>query len=885
MQSSEIRRRFLDFFAARGHQVVASSALVPDDPSLLFANAGMVQFKDSFLGLDKRAYSRATSVQKCMRVSGKHNDLENVGPSPRHHTFFEMLGNFSFGDYFKAEAIRYGWDFMTAEVGVDPKRLVATVHHEDREAERIWREEIGLPSERILPMGDKTNFWMMADVGPCGPTSEIHYDFGPEHCSCGREDCSVALDNDCGRWLEIWNLVFMQFDQAADGSRKPLPQTGVDTGMGLERIAAVLQGVYANYETDLFTPILDHVQGALGHGSEERERGRTGYRVLADHGRAMSFLIADGVLPGNDGRNYVLRLIMRRAMRFGKMLGFEEPFLAGLVGSVIEVMGEAYPQLRDKADWIREVVGEEEARFEATLDAGLEILDEVVAGLRRDGATVIPGQAVFRLYDTYGFPVDLTQVVAEEQGLSIDRAGFEAAMQDQRERARSGARFGQGQRADAWRRLALPETAFTGYEATEGQAEVLALVAGDELVDRVEAGSPVELVLDRSPFYAESGGQVGDAGWVEGPSGRLRIRDVQRPVAGLQVHLGEVESGSIAVGEPVTARVDAERRVDIMRNHTATHLLHKVLQETLGEHAQQRGSLVAPDRLRFDFAHLKALEAEELEQIEARVNQLVRQDHALSWREMPMDEARRLGAMMLFGEKYGDHVRVVEVEGVSRELCGGTHLARTGQIGSFILTGESSVGSGIRRVEALTGRGAEGFVRDRIGRLQSLARRLGTPSVEALDQRVDELLERNRELQRELEAARARLASAGAEDLLDAVREIDGLRYLAARVEAAEADALRQQVDLLEERLGPAVILLGTVVDGKPRLIVSVGESLVGRGLHAGRLVKTLAAEIGGGGGGRPTMAEAGGHDPEGLPRALEALPEAIGEQLEAAGG
>ncbi|MCB9175606.1 MAG: alanine--tRNA ligase [Caldilineae bacterium] len=882
MNSSEIRQRFLDFFAERGHRVVVSSALVPDDPTLLFVNAGMVQFKDTFLGLESRDFVRAVSAQKCMRVSGKHNDLENVGPSPRHHTFFEMLGNFSFGDYFKSDAIRYGWDFMTGEMGIPPERLVATVHRDDADALAIWRDEIGMPVDRILRMGDKTNFWMMADVGPCGPTSEIHYDFGADRCSCGRADCSVQLDNDCDRWLEVWNLVFMQFDQAADGSRKPLPMTGVDTGMGLERITAIMQGVYANYDTDLFVPILDHVQSALGHDAAARAAGQTGYRVLADHGRAMSFLIADGVLPGNDGRNYVLRLIMRRAMRFGKLLGFEEPFLDDLAGVVIAHMGSVYPELERKSAWIRQVVAEEEARFEATLDAGLDILDGLVEQLRADGGTRIAGVEVFRLYDTYGFPPDLTQVVAEERGFSIDRAGFEAAMAAQRERARASARFGMGERSEAWRQLGLPETRFVGYGATSGFGEVLALASDAALIDRVTAGGRVEIVLDQTPFYAESGGQVGDQGRLIGPEGSVRVEDVQKPLAGIHVHYGRVESGSVARGEVLRAEVDVERRLDIMRNHTATHLLHRALQELLGEHAQQRGSLVAPDRLRFDFAHLKGLTRDELARIEARVNDMVRGDEPVGWQEMSIDAARQLGATMLFGEKYGDMVRVVEIEGLSRELCGGTHLSRTGQIGSFVVTGETSVGSGIRRVEALTGRGAEAYVRERLGRLEALAARLGTQSVDGIDHRVEELLGRNRELQRELESARAQLASADADALLDQVTEIDGLRLLAARVDAADVDALRGQVDVLRERVPVDVIVLGSVIDAAPRLVVFVADDWVARGLHAGKLIKSAAAAISGGGGGRPGLAEAGGRDAQGLDRALASLPALIRDQREA---
>ena len=876
MTSIEIRQRFLDYFAREGHAVVASSSLVPLDPTLLFVNAGMVQFKDSFLGLDPRPYSRAVTSQKCMRVSGKHNDLENVGPSPRHHTFFEMLGNFSFGDYFKADAIRLAFGFLTRELGVDPERLVFTVHQSDDEAYDVWVTQVGVPAERVLRMGDKTNFWMMADVGPCGPTSELHYDFGPDRCTCGRPDCSVALDNDCDRWLEVWNLVFMQYDQAKDGSRAPLPKPGVDTGMGLERICAIKQGVHVNYDTDLFSGILDHVQAALRHAPAERRQASTGYRVLADHGRAMTFLIADGVLPGNDGRNYVLRLIMRRAMRFGKQIGFEEPFLAGLVEAVIATMEGPYPQLRERADWIKEVVSQEESRFERTLETGLELLEQELATLKAAGATAVPGEVVFRLYDTYGFPPDLTRVVAEEQGLDIDRAGFQAAMAAQKQRARAQAQFGVSSRDDAYRRLGLAETVFLGYESLEAPGEVLALVVDGELVDEAAAGQQVELILDRTPFYAESGGQMGDQGLLIGPGSRIRVRDTVRPIAGLTVHLGEVLEGAVAVGAAVHAQVDADRRASIRRNHTATHLLHAALQAKLGDHAQQRGSLVAPDRLRFDFAHLKGVTADELRAVEAQVNAMILADAPVNTAQLSLEEAKRRGAMMLFGEKYGDQVRMVEVAGQSRELCGGTHVAATGEIGSLLITGESGVAAGIRRIEAVTGAGATALARERLDQLSALAGKLGAQSLDHLDAKVDELQGRAKDLQRQLDAAQARLAGSQAGDLAGELRDAGGVPLLSARVEAADGDALRRQLDALRERIPSGVIVLGTVADGAPRLVIGVSDDLVARGIRAGDLVRQLAPGIGGGGGGRPQLAEAGGKDAAGLDGALAAAAELV---------
>ncbi len=869
MKSAEIRQRYLDYFAARGHAVVPSGSLVPDDPTLLFANSGMVQFKDTFLGLETRPYANAVTSQKCMRVSGKHNDLENVGPSARHHTFFEMLGNFSFGDYFKKEAIGYAWDFVTRELGIDPSRLVATVHRDDDESFALWRDVVGLPEARIAKLGDKDNFWMMADVGPCGYNSELNYDFGPTYSTRGNTAPDSPFDPDDGRWVEIWNLVFMQFDQHKDGTRVPLPRTGVDTGMGLERTSAVLQGVYANYDTDLFRPIMDVVQARLGHDDAARAANHVGYRVLADHGRAMTFLIADGVVPGNDGRAYVLRLVMRRAMRFGRQLGFDGPFLGHVVDAVIATMRDAYPQLVDRADWIREVVAEEEARFARTLESGLGLLDELIGRVKAAGGSAIGGADVFKLYDTFGFPPDLTRVVAEEHGLGIDQAGFDAAMADQRTRGRVGGKFGAGDRAERYRRLALGETMFLGYETTAAEGRIEAILVDGESVDVARAGDDVEIVLDATPFYAESGGQVGDEGRIDAPRGRMIVTDAVKPVRGTLAHIGRVTEGEVRVGEAVVSVVDMLRRDDIRRNHTATHLLHNALQATLGEHAQQRGSLVAPDRLRFDFAHLKALSEDELATIETAVNAAIRADTAVSAHEMPLDHARELGATMLFGEKYGDIVRVVDIDGVSKELCGGTHVNRTGEIGLFLLMSEQSVGSGLRRIEALTGREAERTARLNRARLGLLAERVGAQTPDGLESRVDELLGRARELARELASARAELAAAGATDLAASAVDVDGVHVLASRAQADTIEALRTQIEALRAAVPTGVLVLGAVIDGNPRVIASVSDDLVAGGLNAGKLVKALAERLGGGGGGRANMAEAGGRDAAGLDGAL----------------
>lgn len=880
--SAEIREQFLKYFEERGHTRVRSSSLVPDDPTLLFTNAGMVQFKDSFLGLEDRGYTRATTAQKCMRVSGKHNDLENVGPSPRHHTFFEMMGNFSFGDYFKENAIYYGYELLTDVYGIPPGRLHYTVFEDDDQAFDIWVNDIGVDPACVYRMGEKTNFWMMADTGPCGPTSEIHYDFGPQYCTCGRDDCSVELDNDCGRWLELWNLVFMQYDQASDGTRTRLPAPGVDTGLGLERLVAVLQGVYANYETDFFTNIMDRVQQLLGHTHAQREERTIEYRVIADHSRAMTFLTADGVMPGNEGRSYVLRLIMRRAMRFGKLIGFTEPFLARVSDSVIETMGDHYTELREREDWIKQVITEEERRFERTLDTGLAILDDIIGDLKRQARTEIPGKDVFRLYDTYGFPIDLTEDVAEEHGLTIDRAGYRREMERQRERARAAQKFGVGEQEELYRRLDLPSTEFLGYDTTQtSEAHIVALVREGKRVEHANEGDEVQVILERTPFYAEAGGQVGDRGHIVARNGTVSVEDTQSPIKGLVVHYGRVTAGTVAQGDEVEARVDAQRRIYIMRNHTATHLLHKALRDTLGEHAQQRGSLVAPDRLRFDFAHLSALSADELEEIERQVNDRIRADLPVQPRYTTLEEARRQGAMMLFGEKYGENVRMISIDSYSRELCGGTHVDHTGQIGGFVITGEGSVGAGLRRIEALTGRAAENYVRDQLKLLKDVADMLGVQDVDEVGPKLQSLLDELKGQRREIDRLRSRIALRETESILSQTISLDGVNVLVAQVEAADMDGLRERVDYLRDKLGSGVIVLGSVIDSKPQLVAAVTSDLVERGLDASVLIEQVAATVGGGGGGRPTLAQAGGRDAAKLDEALAQVGELVNQILE----
>jgi len=877
--SAEIRQRFLAFFHDNGHTIVPSSSLVPgNDPTLLFANAGMVQFKDVFTGSEQRSYSRATSAQKCMRVSGKHNDLESVGPSPRHHTFFEMLGNFSFGDYFKREAISYAWEFLTQVMGLEEARLYPTIFLDDDAAFDLWQEIAGIPSSRITRLGKKDNFWAMGDTGPNGPCSEVIYDRGEQHCTCGRSDCRPG--DECERWWELWNLVFMQFETRADGTTVPLPKPSIDTGLGMERLTAVLQGKNDNYETDLFWPIIQRTQSLLGHSDEQRQQQLVSYRVIADHARATAFLIGDGVLPGNEGRNYVLRLILRRAARHGRLLGFQQPFISKVLEVVIDVMGQHYATLVQQRDFILEAATLEEERFLQTLDVGLSRLDTVIAEVQHAGGTVIPGDEAFRLYDTYGFPLDLTRDVAKERGLTIDEVGFQQQMEAQRERARAAQRFEVSEEEELYRSLNLPATSFLGYDALRAHARVLALVSDGQPRQSVGAGDDVQIVLDQTPFYGEGGGQIGDRGLVVGPHGEVEIRDAQYPLPELTVHHGHVLKGQLSVDERVEARVEEERRLDIARNHTATHLLHHALQKVLGEHARQAGSLVAPHRLRFDFTHLQPMSDEELRQVEREVNAAIRANLPVQARVTSFDEARSAGAMALFGEKYGDRVRMISIgEGYSRELCGGTHLDFTGQIGFFQIVNESSIGSGLRRIEAVTGRGAEAYVQQQLDLITETAAALQTHPGELL-RTVHELTEQVRELQRRIERLQSQAASHAIGQLVRQAQDIMGVHVLAARVEADSVDRLRQMVDELREQLGSAVIVLGTVVGGEPSIVTAVTGKLVDKGLHAGRLAGQLAKVIGGGGGGRPNMAQAGGHDATKLDEALRRVPVEVERQL-----
>jgi len=866
MSAADVRRAFLEFFQSRGHAIVASSSLVPgNDPTLLFTNAGMVQFKDVFLGKDKRDYVRATSSQRCVRAGGKHNDLENVGYTARHHTFFEMLGNFSFGDYFKRDAIRHAWDFITGTLQLDPNRLWVTVFKDDDEAADIWLKEIGVSPQRFSRMGEKSNFWAMGDTGPCGPCTEIFYDHG-EHIAGGPPG---SPDEDGDRYVEVWNLVFMQYDRAPDGTLTPLPKPSVDTGAGLERLSAVMQGVTNNYDIDLFRKI---VQAAATLAGTD-DLANPSLRVIADHIRACTFLIVDGVLPSNEGRGYVLRRIIRRAIRHGHKLGINGAFFHKLVSVLEEQMGDAYPELRKGAAQATRVLLQEEERFAETLTTGMSLLTAALDGLKGEGAKgkMLDGETVFRLYDTYGFPADLTADVARERGYSIDSAGFEAAMEAQRERARAASRFGVDLRAGTQLDI---QTSFCGYNALEGEAKVVALLRGGERVEELRAGEMGEVILENTPFYAESGGQVGDAGELRSASGAavcFLVEDTQkRGSAGAHSHVGKLAAESAALREGMTLRasVDARLRAATALNHSATHLLHAALREELGDHVQQKGSLVAPDRLRFDFAHFEAVSSEQLQRIERRVNEQIRGNATAETREMSYDEAVAEGAMALFGEKYGSSVRVLRIGDFSMELCGGTHVGRAGDIGLFKVIAESGVAAGVRRIEAVTGEGALRLVEAQESAVREVAGLLrGTR--DEIAQKVRDALDRIRQLEKENRQLRDKLASGQGTDLAASAVEVAGLQVVATQVDGADANALRTAVDQLKDRLKQAVIVLASVTaEGKVVLVAGVTAGETSR-IKAGEIVGHVASQVGGRGGGRPDFAQAGGTDAAKLPEAL----------------
>jgi alanyl-tRNA synthetase len=872
MKSAEIRSSFLEYFRSKGHSVVQSSALVPgNDPTLLFTNSGMVQFKDVFLGQEKRSYSRATTSQRCVRAGGKHNDLENVGYTARHHTFFEMLGNFSFGDYFKRDAIRFAWELLTDVFKLPAERLWITVYETDDEAYDIWTREIGIPPGRCVRIGDKPggqkhqsdNFWQMADTGPCGPCSEIFFDHGAG--IAGGPPGSPDADGD--RYIEIWNLVFMQFNRDEQGVLHPLPKPSVDTGMGLERVAAVLQGVHSNYEIDLFQDLIRAAARETGQDSV----GNPSLNVIADHIRACAFLITDDVIPGNEGRGYVLRRIIRRAIRHGYKLGQKQPFFYRIVEDLDRVMGDAYPELRNAKVRVAEILRQEEERFAETLENGMSLLETALAS----GDRLLDGETAFKLYDTYGFPVDLTADICRERDMQLDLAGFEAAMQQQRERARAASRFSMAASLD----YSGGRTDFRGYETLESPARVVALYREGVRVDELGNGEMGTVVLDRTPFYAESGGQVGDSGDLVAANGTFSVEDTQKIQPEVFGHHGRLKTGSIRVGDELDGRVDVARRQRIMRNHSVTHLMHKALREVLGPHVHQKGSLVDPDKTRFDFAHDKPVSDGEIARVESIVNHEIMLNVATRAQVMPIEEAKKAGATMLFGEKYGDEVRVLDI-GSSREFCGGTHVARTGDIGVFKIGSEGGVAAGIRRIEATTGESALALVNGMLNELQGVARQLKVqPAVGAVERAVLVLLEEKRAAEKELARLKSKLAASQGEDLADQAVDIKGARVLAASLDGADAKVLRETLDSLKARLGSGAIVLGSVVDSKVVLVAGVTPDLMAK-VKAGELVNFVARQVGGKGGGRPDMAQAGGTDPANLTVALKSVADWVGERL-----
>ncbi|MDP6615544.1 MAG: alanine--tRNA ligase [Gammaproteobacteria bacterium] len=854
MDTASLRQRFLDYFESHGHKVVASAPLVPgNDPSLLFTNAGMVQFKDVFLGSEKRGYTTAASSQRCVRAGGKHNDLENVGYTARHHTFFEMLGNFSFGDYFKEEAIELAWEFLTNELQLPPEKLWVTVFDDDDEAADIWLKKIGVDPERFGRMGEKDNFWAMGDTGPCGPCSEIFYDHGPG--VAGGPPGSADEEGD--RYVEIWNLVFMQYDRAADGALNDLPKPSVDTGMGLERIAAVMQGVHSNYDIDLFQALIRAAAKLTGC----EDLGNNSLKVIADHIRACAFLIADGVLPGNEGRGYVLRRIIRRALRHGYELGQRKPFFHKLAVTLNELMGEAYPELAENADHVQKVLAGEEERFDETLSQGMVILEKALADL---DDRELPGEVAFTLYDTYGFPIDLTADIVRARGLSVDTKGFETEMNKQRERARAASKFSA---ADAGLQIdAITE--FSGYGSLEGSGTIVAIFKNGESVEAIEGATEAAIVLDITPFYAESGGQVGDTGVLSLSGSRFAVTDTQKS-GEAHIHVGQLESGRLAVGDHVTSVVDPRSRSATVLNHSATHLLHAALRLVLGTHVTQKGSLVEPERLRFDFSHYEAVTDAELAEIEALVNSQIRANRPAETSLMSYDEAVDSGAVALFGEKYGDEVRVLKLGDFSVELCGGTHVARTGDIGLFRIVSETGIASGIRRIEAITGDRALASVSEDATALAELTA-LVKGSRSNVGDKVRQLVEKIKALEKDLKALRSKQAQSSGQDLAGEAREIGGIQVLAARMDDdTDAGALRETVDRMKDKLGTAVVVLGAATaDGKVRLAAGVTKNATDR-IKAGDLISAIAGQVGGKGGGRPDFAQAGGSDPGSLDQAL----------------
>ena len=865
MTGNEARRQFLDYFKRHDHQIVRSSSLVPhDDPTLLFINAGMVQFKRVFLGEEKRGYVRATTSQKCVRAGGKHNDLENVGYTARHHTFFEMLGNFSFGDYFKQRAVEFAWDLLTRGFNLPADKLWASIYLDDDEAYELWRTGVGLPDARIVRFGEKDNFWSMGDTGPCGPCSEIIIDRG-EGYGCGRPECTVGCE--CDRYLEIWNLVFMQFNRDAAGTMTRLPTPSIDTGMGLERIVSVVQNVSTNYDTDLIRPIIARAEEMTGRRFGQDPATDVAMKVIADHSRAAAFLIGDGILPSNEGRGYVLRRIMRRAIRYGRNIGLSRPFLHETTRVVFDIMKPAYPELTEAAAFITNVVQNEEARFRHTLDTGLRLLNDTLSELKSQGRTEVPGAVIFKLYDTFGFPSDIVRDVVRDENMRLDMDGFEREMEGQRAKSRTVTAF--TRIGDAYTSLSAggfkPE--FVGYNLLNCESGVRLLVANEQETAEAAAGTEVEVVTERTPFYAESGGQAGDAGRIIGPEGEVQVTDTLKDPTGLIIHKGRVRSGRLRQGDTVSLLVDADSRAATELNHTATHILHAALRSVLGEHVKQAGSLVSPDRLRFDFTHFSQVDPGTLAQIETLVNDRIRANVPTEIEEMAAEEAFQTGAMALFEEKYGDRVRVIALADFSKELCGGTHTGRTGNIGLFKIVAEASIAAGVRRIEALTGRAAVEFIQQAESTLQEAAHMV-REKPEALAARLAKLLADTKGLEREIEQLKGRLSAVAVAGAVDEVRDVGGVSVLVKKVEADSPSLLRDLLDRYKDKMKSGVVVLGSVNDAKVMLIAGVTPDLAGR-YHAGNIIKQVAAMVGGRGGGRPDMAQAGGSQPENLDQAL----------------
>jgi alanyl-tRNA synthetase len=876
LNSNEIRRRFLQFFADRGHTIVKSSSLIPaQDPTLLFVNAGMNQFKDVFLGREERSYTTATSCQKCVRAGGKHNDLDNVGHTRRHQTFFEMLGNFSFGAYFKKEAIDYAWTLLTKEFKLPIDKLWVTIFREDGQAAEIWASGPGVARDRIVRLDEKDNFWQMGETGPCGPCSEIHYDLGPQASELGHPDCAFPCD--CGRYIEIWNLVFMQFDRDSQGQLTPLPKPSIDTGMGLERVASVLQGKISNYDTDLLRPIIEEACQTFNVEYGAADSSDVSLRIIADHVRAATFLISDGIIPSNEGRGYVLRKIMRRGIRQGTLLGNREPFLYKLSGYVSELMKEAYPELIHTREYVARVIKTEEERFAAMVTVGLERLEEIIAELAESGKNLIPGIEIFKLYDTYGFPLDFTKEIADEKSMRLDMEGFDAELEKQRERARQSWKGDEVAVNPIYQKFVEQGgTQFLGYQTVQSTSRVTAILTDTGLVDGVDGTGRAEIILDQTPFYSESGGQVGDAGTITSPSGVARVTDTYSPVRGVIVHKIQMEFGKLSSGDQVQAQVDEDRRLRIAANHTGTHILHAVLRETLGTHVKQAGSLVAPDRLRFDYTHFAPLTEREIEEIEEKINRIVFRNIPVTTEVMEINQAIGRGALAFFGEKYQQQVRVVSIPEVSMELCGGTHTKMTGDVGMFKIVAESSIASGVRRIEALTGFGTYIRLEEDENLIREIAHSLRTPRTD-LPRAISRLLDQQRHLENELEALKRRSAKSQIGSLVETPRDIKGIRVISRKVEGVDASMLRELAENTGAKIGSGVVVLGLASDGKASLVAVVSQDLQKR-LHAGKIIKEVAGLVGGSGGGRPDFAQAGGKNAERLDQALQAVYNIVAE-------